>query len=305
MIVTVTLNFALDVTYRTARVEVGTTARVEVLGRQAGGKGVNVARVLHTLGREVTVTGFAGGAYGAAARRELVAAGLRDATVDIGGDSRLAFIVVDEAGAATGFSELGAEITPEEWASLIARVRALAGEAEAVVLSGSVPPSVPVDGYRQLVEAAHAGGSPVLLDADGAALQRALSARPELVKINRAELAGVFDDEDLVAGARRLRATGPRTVIITDGAAGLLLLGEGPVLRAAPPAELRGNPTGAGDAAAAALVAAMVDGSPWEEALADAAALSAAAVAAPLAGHFDPAIYAELRTRIKARASRG
>lgn len=302
MIVTVTLNFALDVTYRTARVEIGKTARVEVVGQQAGGKGVNVARVLHTLGRDVVVTGFAGGAHGDAARRELVAAGLRDATVPIAGDSRLAFIVVDEAGAATGFSELGATITAADWAALVERVRALAGDAEAVVLSGSVPPSVPVDGYEQLVAAAHAGGAPVLLDADGEALERAVTARPELVKINRHELAGVCDADDLVEGARRLRAAGPGIVVITDGADGLVLVGEGPVLRAAPPVELRGNPTGAGDAAAAALVAALVDGTPWDEALADAAALSASAVAAPLAGHFDPAVYADLRARIRARA---
>jgi tagatose 6-phosphate kinase len=81
LILTVTLNFALDVTYTVKCFERGATARVQTVRRQAGGKGVNVARVLHALGRDVAVTGLVGGFSGRSARAELQTAGLRDELV--------------------------------------------------------------------------------------------------------------------------------------------------------------------------------------------------------------------------------
>jgi tagatose 6-phosphate kinase len=311
VILTVTLNFALDLTYQVDEITLGTTMRPRTLGRQAGGKGVNVGRVLHALGHEVAVTGFAGGANGESARSELRTAGIRDETVSIAAESRLAMIVVDAAGVATGFSERGPEISPGDWESLRGRVEALAGEASVVVLAGNVPPGAPPDGYRQLVEAAHAAGTPALLDADSDWLRLALPARPDLVKINRHELAGVTDASDVVAGAQALREAGAQTVVITDGPEGLILVGEAGIRHAAPPRAVHGNPTGAGDAASAAFAAAMRGGlrscdsadalAHWGAALADAAALSAAAVAAPLAGHFDAALYRELSGLIVVR----
>lgn len=311
VILTVTLNFAVDLTYWVDEITLGTTMRPDTLGRQAGGKGVNVARVLHALGHDVAVTGFAGGSNGETARSELRAAGIRDETVTIAAESRLAMIVVDRDGVATGFSERGPEITPTDWESLRAQVELLARQASVVVLAGNVPPGVPPDGYRQLVEAAHAAGTPVLLDADGKWLHHALPARPELVKINRAELAGVTDATDIATGARALRDAGAETVVITDGPDGLILVAAAGLRHAAPPRTVRGNPTGAGDAASAAFAAAMGTGlgscdtedalARWAAALADAAALSAAAVAAPLAGHFDAELYRELSREIVAR----
>jgi tagatose 6-phosphate kinase len=293
VILTVTLNLAVDVTYSLAQARLGEHNRVELVGRRAGGKGVNVARVLSGLGRDVVVTGLLGGANGSIARAELGEAGLVEETVAIQGESRVTIVAVEDDGRVTGFSELGPEVSAAEWADMHARLRSLSARAEAVVLSGSLPRGVPEDAYAQLVSAS--GSAPVLLDAEGAALARGVGAGPAVVKINRAELFGVVEGvSDVVTAAASLRAAGASAVVVSCGEEGLLAVTDEGVWSAAPPEVLPGNPTGAGDAVAAAVVAGMVDGSGWPERLADAVALSAAAVAAPQAGSFDEAVYARL-----------
>src|SRR3982074_2990509 len=105
MILTVTLNLAVDVTYELDRIHWGKTNAVRPVGRRAGGKGVNVARTLHQLGREVMVTGLAGGRNGATARAELATSGMIDATIEVAGESRTTLVVVQDDGEVTGFSE--------------------------------------------------------------------------------------------------------------------------------------------------------------------------------------------------------
>jgi tagatose 6-phosphate kinase len=101
-------------------------------------------------------------------------------------------------------------------------------------------------------------------------------------------------DTDAVAlAARELRAAGPQAVVVTLGAGGLWAVTADGSWQAVPPGEVRGNPTGAGDAVAAGLVLGLVEGRPWEERLRHAVALGAASVAAPVAGEFSPADYAE------------
>src|SRR5204863_5433763 len=134
VILTVTLNFAVDATYRMERARLGAHNRVALVGRRAGGKGVNVARVLGALGREVAVTGLAGGRVGDEARAELAVAGLTDACVPIEGESRETIVVVEDSGRVTGFSELGPEVSAAEWEWMVARFAELAGGAEAVAL---------------------------------------------------------------------------------------------------------------------------------------------------------------------------
>jgi tagatose 6-phosphate kinase len=298
VILTVTLNFALDVTYGAPRIRWRSTNRVSVVGRRAGGKGVNVARVLHALGRDAVVTGLAGGATGAAARAELERSGLIDATVSVRDRSRVTIVVVERDGEVTGFSEPGPEVTGAEWARLQARLNELLGTAEAVVLSGSLPPGVPLDAYAQLTAIAQRAGVPVLLDAEGEALARGVAAGPQLVKINARELEGFAPGIDVLSGAAQLRAAGAGAVVVSEGPAGLVGLTEAGAWRAVPPRVSGGNPTGAGDAAAAALVAGMVDAGSWPRRLSDAAALSAAAVTAPMAGSFDEFAYRRLSDEV-------
>lgn len=289
MILTVTLNAALDITHRVDRLRPHASNRVSSATQRAGGKGVNVARVLHALGERTAVTGLAGGPTGAAMRADLAAAGITDHLVPIGGESRRTVAVVDDRDT-TILLEPGPRVTSAEWARFTRRYRELLGGARAVVLSGSLPPGVPADAYGVLVALARAAGVPVLLDADGEALLAALAEGPDVVKPNVHELAAVTGGADPVAGAATLTAAGARAVVVSLGPEGLLAHTPAGVWRARPPAPVAGNPTGAGDAAVAALALGLIAGQSWPERLVAAVALSAAAVAAPLAGDFDPAV---------------
>jgi tagatose 6-phosphate kinase len=307
MILTVTLNLAIDVTYRVPEVRVGETARVTEVRRRAGGKGVNVARVLHALGAPVVVTGLLGGVTGDIIRAELASAGLVDRAMVIGSNSRTTLIVLDEAGTATGFSEPGPHITPDEWQRWLAEYGRLVESADAVVLSGSVPPGIPDHGYAELIAIAQRRGRdqdrdrPVLLDASGEHLRAAVAAGPSIVKVNAAELAGIGRAGDPLRAAEELRAQGSEAVVITLGPDGLVAATPDGTWRCPAPTGIWGNPTGAGDAAAAAIIAGSLADAPWPDRLIDAVALSAAAVAAPQAGSFDAGLYERLRAEVTAK----
>ena len=302
MIVTVTLNAALDVTYRLDRLRPGATNRVASVSERAGGKGVNTARVLAALGRPVLVTGFAGGASGELLREDLERAGLPQQLTAVQGRTRrtVAVVTADPA-EVTGLWEPGPGISAEEWSRFADEdfPAALDG-ASVAVLSGSLPPGVPDDAYAVLLRRCAERGVPAVLDADGEALQLGLVAAPALVKPNVEEAARATGTDDPAEAAARLCALGARTAVVTAGPDGLFghtkegVTGQGVHWHTPVPRRVRGNPTGAGDAATAALAAALADGRPWPEATADAAALAAAAVAAPLAGDFDSALYREL-----------
>jgi len=296
VIVTVTLNPALDVTYRLDRLRPGSTNRVHSVAERAGGKGVNVARVLAARGRAVRVVGPAGGASGELLRADLDRAGLPHLLTPIQGTTRRTVAVVAaEDDETTGLWEPGPEISAEEWRRFTERdfPAALAG-ATVAVLSGSLPPGLPVDAYAVLLSLAADQGVPTVLDADGEPLRTALAARPTLVKPNAEEAERATGAADPHTAADRLRALGAGTAVVTAGTNGLFGSTDGLRWHTPVPRQVRGNPTGAGDAATAALALALADGLPWPQATADAAALSAAAVAAPLAGDYDASLYAEL-----------
>lgn len=304
MILTVTLNLALDVTYRVPRLTPGATHRVGV-GQRAGGKGVNVARVVEALGADALVCGFAGGGTGQVALAELQAAGIPARATSIAGESRRTVAVVDaEAGEATGFWEPGPAVTAAEWDALLRDLDAELARASAAVLSGSLPPGVPADAYAVLAERASRAGVPVVLDADGDALRLGLAGRPAVVKPNREELAGVAGTADVRAGAARLRELGARSVVASLGPEGLVAVTDDGCWRARPAHPAAGNPTGAGDAGVAALALGLERGWSWPQRLTEAVALSAAAVAAPLAGSFDADAYRRQREDVTVEALR-
>ena len=292
MILAVCLNLALDLTYRVASLRVGATNRVTDVFERAGGKAVNVARVLDALGHDVVVVGFAGGRVGDAVLAELDAAGLAHELVAIAGQTRRTLIVLEDGGGEpTGISEPGPCVSGDEWEAFADAFRSRVRDASAVVLSGTLPPGLRTGAYATLISGA--GDVPALLDAAGEPLRLGAAAGPAIVKANRAEIGG--DADDVIAAAQRLRAAGAGAVVVTRGEQGLVAVTEEGVLRAAAPETVAGNPIGAGDAASAALVAGMVAATPWQERLADAAALSAACVRAPVAGSFDAEAYARYR----------
>ncbi|OIJ63515.1 1-phosphofructokinase family hexose kinase [Streptomyces mangrovisoli] len=300
MILTVTLNTALDITYRVRSLRPHASHRVSEVLERPGGKGVNVARVLAALGHPVTVTGFAGGATGQVVRDRLTRTpGVLDALVPVAGATRRTVAVVDElTGDTTQLNEPGPVVAPDEWAAFQRTYEDLLAAATAVALCGSLPPGVPVGAYAGLVRSARAAGVPVLLDTGGEPLRRGVAARPDLVKPNTDELAELTGSHDPLRATQDARRRGARAVVASLGAQGLLAVTPEGRWRAAPPARVPGNPTGAGDSVVAGLLSAEAEGLPWPDRLARAVALSAATVQAPAAGEFDPAVYERLLGRI-------
>ncbi|OIK26925.1 1-phosphofructokinase family hexose kinase [Streptomyces malaysiense] len=300
MILTVTLNTALDITHRVASLRPHTSHRVSEVIERPGGKGVNVGRVLAALGHEVTVTGFAGGGTGRALRDGLAGTeGLTDALVPVAGATRRTIAVVDEhSGDTTQLNEPGPQIAPAEWVTFLDRYAELLSGASAVALCGSLPPGVPVGAYAGLIRTARSMGVPVLLDTSGEPLRRGVAARPDIIKPNADELAELTGSHDPLRATESARRRGAHTVITSLGPNGLLATTPEGRWHATPPGRMHGNPTGAGDSAVAALLSGLVTRLPWPSRLAHAVALSAATVRAPAAGEFDRATYERLLERV-------
>lgn len=299
MILTVTLNAALDVTYAVPALVEGVSHRVDDVHTRAGGKGVNVARVLHGFGYDVLTTGLVGGPSGDRFLADLDAAGVAHSFAPVRGESRRTVTVVSgETGGATVLNEPGPPVDTAEWQAFLAHFVSLLDGTQVVVCSGSLPPGVPVDAYGQVCRTAAARGVPVVLDAHGPALLEALPAGPALVKPNRDELIATTGHGDVPAGAAHLRELGAGGVVVSLGAEGLLALTPRGSWCAAPSGAVRGNPTGAGDAAVAALAAGHADGADWPERLVRAVAWSVAAVREPYAGQVDPDTAARERAAV-------
>lgn len=292
MIVTLTPHPALDVSYEVERLDPGRTHRVRAVRGRAGGKGVNVSRVLHERGIATRAIAPVGGVLGELIRADLAASGVPHALLPVHAPSRMTVTVV--ADQATLFSEPGAPLRPDEWQQLLDLTAEEAKNAAVLVCSGSMPANVP----PQVVALARV---PVVVDTSGPGLLAAAEAGADVLKPNAAELREVFGDQDPLLGAQRLRAAGAHAVVLSLGEEGMVALTGDGCWRAEPPYVVRGNATGAGDAAVAAIAHGIAEGMSWPERLRAAVAWSAAAVAAPMAGSVDATVLAEVRARAVVR----
>lgn len=306
MIVTVTPNPAIDLTYHVDAFRAGESLRVDGAGMRAGGKGVNVARVVAGFGEPVLAIATAGGASGREFADDLQSSGIAHRLVPVTSSTRRTVAILDRAsGATTILNERGGALSDAECDALAAAAReALLGyrrgepghddrvlddrygdRPACLVVSGSLPPGMPDTFCADLVRFAHEAGVPAVVDAVGAALLAAASAGADVVKPNSAELSLTTGVTDPIAGARILLEHGAGLALVSLGADGMLAVTPEKALHARLPRPLEGNPTGAGDAAVAAVAVHLAQGD--EDLLAmleRATAWSAAAVLRPLAG---------------------
>ncbi|RZU64271.1 hypothetical protein EV379_0565 [Microterricola gilva] len=315
MILTVTPNAALDLTWWVDRIEPGATHRVPSGMARAGGKSLNVARVAHQQGAAVLAIATAGGTTGAELELELRASGLPHELVPVAASTRRSLALYDAGNDETSiFNEFGENHSDAEWRLLLDAVDAASLDASCLVGSGSLPPRSDAasydsdDFYPTLVRMAAARGIPSVIDTSGSALLAAADAGATVLKPNREELIAATDIGDPIRAARSLIARGAGLVLLSLGSAGMIAVGSGDeYLSARLPEPLVGNPTGAGDAAVAAVASCFAEaasaeglgaGTPGtEEILRRATAWSAAAVLMPLAGEISP-LHAELAERL-------
>lgn len=309
MILTVTPNPALDVTYAVPELVPGLVHRVRSATTRAGGKGVNVARVLSALGVPCRVLGLSGGPDGARLVDELERAGLEVAMIDALPDVRRTVVVHTDDSTVTSFWESGQRPEDPEAAALalLASVADGIPDSRAVTVSGSLPAGVDVELPARIARACSAADVPSVLDLDGDALRAAAAQGGAILMPNEDELEVLTGERvstvrDVVGLARPLVGSTPSgrpsalAVVVTLGSRGLVAVTPHASVHAHLPSEISGNPTGAGDAACAAVARsvsaaaslALVD---LERLAAEAVATAAAAVVCPLAGQIDVAAY--------------
>ena len=286
MIYTITLNTALDRTIIVNSICQDDCNRIEDERVYAGGKGVDVSKVLTSLGVPNKALGFVGGFAGEELEGLMINQGIACDFVRISGKTRTNIIINEiNSGSQTLFNARGPEIKPYELMQMIRKVEEL-DKPEYVIISGSLPPGVNPEIYRKIIEIVKGKGARVVLDTDGEALKIGMLGRPDFIKPNIHELSrlvGVsFESrDDIVAAARQVREQGIETVLVSMGGDGMLLVNEDTQCHASPPKVEAINTIGAGDSAVAGFIYGLVSGKALPQALACAVAAGTATISRP------------------------
>ncbi|HKN95099.1 MAG TPA: 1-phosphofructokinase family hexose kinase [Thermoleophilaceae bacterium] len=273
MIITVTLNAAIDKTLAVPNFRLGRRHRAVEQTSMAGGKGVNVARALKSLGQPVIATGVAGGPNGTRIIEQLTEEAILNDFVRIREESRMSTAVVDPtSGEQTEINERGPLVTEAELELFVDKLLYLAKGAEICVFSGSLPRGVEADVYARLVTELRKLGVTTILDSEGDAMLLGTRAEPTIVSPNELEAEELVghefsDDQDRLTGLREIAELGAREVIMTRASGCLALLGDTERLlyRATLDPLEPISAVGSGDAFLAGYVAARYGGKPAEE----------------------------------------
>ncbi|HSD77454.1 MAG TPA: 1-phosphofructokinase family hexose kinase [Solirubrobacteraceae bacterium] len=304
MIITVTLNAAIDKSLSVPNFRLGRRHRTVEQTTMPGGKGVNVARTLKTLGQPVIATGFAGGATGTRIVEQLTEESILNDFVRIREESRTNTAVLDPTnGQQTEINERGPAVTAKEVELFHDKLLYLARGADVVVFAGSLPRGVEPDVYATLIRECRKLGVTTIIDADGEPMRLAVRAEPDVISPNvleAEELAGheFNDEEDRAHAVRELVQLGPKEAIMTlpdgcvasvveNGGRGLYRIWIEPREPVAP--------VGSGDAFLAGFVAARYSGEPPAECLRFGVACGAESTQRLGAGLIDPRQVERLR----------
>jgi 1-phosphofructokinase family hexose kinase len=301
VIVAVATSPSLDVLYVVPELRIGQIHRPVTVTRVAGGKGFNAARAANSIGAEVVAAGIVGGPTGEWIAQSLPAPGLTVALVPGAEQTRTSVSVEARDGSGlTEFYEPSAPVSTQEWADLEAIITHTLQPGDWLMVSGSLPQGAPAQACGRLVTLAHDLGASVGVDTHGAALGHALSAGPDLVKVNHHEAAahlgvpeparGDHDHDDdvvdaAVLAAHQLHVRAPRAVV-TCGSRGAVAVTDDATLWARS-AQTGRYPVGSGDAFFGALVGSLHAGQSMPSALRHATAAGVANALVPGAGVLD------------------
>lgn len=281
MIMTVCLNPAIDKTYCTTQVNVGQVNRMRSVQNIAGGKGINVAKILNQFKIPTVALGVLGGYTGEFIEKTLLKIGLQCAFTKIEADTRCNMNVIGDDGLVTELLEPGPQVSIWEKEDFLNTYQNLLPTVSCVVLSGSIAPGFPEDIYKHMIELAHKYQVKVVLDSSGQALEKGITAKPYLCKPNKKELENLIHKElinmeDIIEAAKGLVKTGIPYVSVSMGKDGLLLVGEDVVYHAVVSGIDAVNTVGCGDSAVASFAMSIEKGEDMESMLKTATILSAA-----------------------------
>jgi 1-phosphofructokinase len=275
-ILSLTLNPALDLTVRLARLEPGEVNRSEAMITHAAGKGVNVAQVLADLGHQVTVGGFLGEDNPQAFEMLIARRGFTDAFIRVPGETRSNIKIAEQDGRVTDVNAPGPLVSEQAQHALLEQLARIAPGYDAVVVAGSLPRGITPQWFQGLLQQLKNLGLKVALDTSGEALRAGLNAGPWLVKPNTEELADALGRS--TDAIRQLHRQGVEHVVVSDGAAGVSWYSPDTALHATPPKVTVASTVGAGDSLLAGMLHGLLSGDTPEQTLRRATAIAAMAV---------------------------
>jgi 1-phosphofructokinase/tagatose 6-phosphate kinase len=310
MIVTVTLNAAVDRTLTVPNFQLGHRHRASQGLTLAGGKGINIARALKRLDVPVVATGLAGGRTGTRIIEELTSEAILNDFVRIGDESRTSTAVVDPTNASySEINEWGPSVTGEELEMLFEKLYYLSRGASMVVFAGSLPRSVEDDFYAEAIRDLARRGVQCVLDSEGESLRLGTEAEPFLVSPNQGEAEALVgqefsEEEDFIMALDTIAELGARNVLISEPSGCYALVREDRRARRFHVVAPRVEPVsavGAGDVLLAGFLAGRFAERPIDDALRAAVAAAVASTQEVGAGRFDPREASRLQGSVDVR----
>ena len=286
MILTLTLNPAIDQNVQADRLVFEDRAYILSTSETAGGRGINASMVLHSFGAKTKAITASGGKNGKRFEELMQQEGFPVEYVKIKNNLRGNLTIVDKQGLAVKLNERGPLIQATELAKFEKTVVENLNGARWLMLCGSLPPGVPADFYARIIRQAQQRNVQTLLDTDGDALLHALEVGPSAVAPNQAEAERLLNRalitrQHFQDAARRIVAMGAKWVVLSLGSRGAVGASESVLVEAVPPLIDAVCPIGAGDALAAAFTWAIAEGKPFEEAVRWGVAAGTASAALP------------------------
>ncbi|MFM0599112.1 tagatose-6-phosphate kinase [Streptococcus suis] len=274
MILTITLNPSVDIAYQLDTFHLDTVNRVEKVQKTAGGKGLNVTRVLKQIGEDVVATGFIGGEIGSYVKKQLTRNDIKNSFVEIGNETRNCIAVLHD-GQQTEILEQGPTIQEHEALNFIEHLEIILNNVDVVVISGSLPKGLASNYYVEIVELCKKCGVAVVLDCSGEALKNVLESqqKPTVIKPNTEELSqligkNVTDDiQELKAVLSGQLFQGIEWIVVSLGAKGAFAKHKDKFYRVKIPKINVVNPVGSGDSTVAGIAASLAHALPDVELL--------------------------------------
>jgi 1-phosphofructokinase family hexose kinase len=304
MILCITPNPAVDRTLILPRLILGDVHRAQQVMVAAGGKGLNVARAIHTLGGEPMCMGFAGGHAGRLLAELAQKEGLNSSWTWTNAETRSCTILISDTGDGTLINETGMPVSPSDWKQLQLDVNKQVSWASLVCLSGSLPPDSSSENLQGLLNVLTETGKPVWVDTSGTTLNTVLAYPNVCIKVNGDEIGEVlgFGVNDVESSKRALIELGKRrhsAALITLGSDGALLATDQGRWYAQGPRVPVVSTVGSGDAFLGGLASALDRGKDWPEALRDAVAAGTANTLSAGGGKFRLQEFEEIRERVQ------